>query len=1675
MIISPRPRNRLKLGRCESFEQALWRSDDRPHVIVDARARPHRCADVAWSPDDRMIAAATTGGVKVWTLGPTAEMRTFLVEGSGATLSAFSGDGRLLASASGEGRLAVWELASGRRLWSVLAHSKGFASLKFNPASDAVISVGLDGAVKIWSVSPGKLLRAVPVPKLSVDGCAVSADGRLVALGGDGGVTLLDTRRGAQRRGDIPGDVWVNSAVFAAEGAILATGGSDGVVRLWSTGTAKLLRKISRPFGQSVPGKRGRSILRRSADGRPSAGEAGRSGPDLVLSLAFGCDDSLLAGGTVGGGVAVWKAKSGSLLHFTNAHTYYVTGVAFSHDGSMLATSGGLDRIVKIWDVGRKLEELVTLIALGDDQWAAVTPDDRFDASSGGLEYIHWAFGTRAPVPVKQVPEQPPDPTILPSVGQRRARGRTRTRTPRTSLTSFPKQPEPPVSSEEGSRKPVLTVRTRPSHRLRSVAWNEDSTILAGGTEDGNIDIWDRATGRELRTLRGHDDTITSLIFAGPDILASGARDSTVRLWNIRTGELLHTFLVGLPDTGVSIASAVADGLLICASYEGTIRWLHLGQRTCVNTARILFEEDGMTSLLSELVIVSPDGRMAIRPYDRYTVAAFDLPAQKLRYEFHSDDTPGGIAFDKNGKRFAVGGATTRQMIILGGRQGKGAAEHPLETYAVDVRRTEDGTRVQSHLGHHRNVVALAFRPDGASLATGAWEGTVRVWGKNTRKEQQRLETRFDAVPAVAYNRDGSLLATGEARGHFDGRISVWDTASGKRVQTFERHIGDVHPVRFSPDGTLLAAAGEDGILRLWRLRLRTPPTLIKGHTGRIFSLAFSPDGQYIATASWDGTSRLWRTDTGELVWMLDSRATVRVWSVAFNPDGLSLATGCDDGSVRVWDIATGEQLRTMEGGPPAHDEAVFGLAFSPDGELLATGAMDHRIVLWDISTGKARRVIAHDAWVSSLDFNNDGTILAAGDLDQEICLWDLETRKARRRLSGHAKPGHIEKGTSVRFSRDGTLLASGGTDGTLRLWDPAAGKQLAVVHGHSGPVASVDLNATNTLLAAGSNDASASIWDLRDPMAPAKICNLYSFPDGTWAVVDARGRFDAANGGDIPWLHWVVGLETVALSQLKERYYEPNLLPKLMGADAEPLRDVPSLQEVELHPDVELLAVESGGKRARIRLTNRGGGIGRVVVSINGKEANADARGEDPDVLAPELEMSIDVAKHPFLKPGKNVCEVRAYNAAGYLVGRQLRWVCPGPRKSTEAPRLWGVVAGVSDYQGDKLDLRFAAKDAADFAAAVRVGAARLFGADRVHLRLLVAPHRPSATESDQSVAPGRSANSEEQWPTRQNLLRAFEEARAAKSADVLIVYLAGHGVNQGGQDGDYYYLTADARTGDLADPAVRQQTAISSRELTEWIRLIPALKQAVILDTCAAGRFVETLSEHRTIPSSQARALERLTDRMGTYILAGSAADAVSYESSRYGQGLLTYSVLFGMRGAALRDEEFVDIARLFEHAADYVPQLATDLGGIQRPLIASPAGGSSFDIGWLERTDRERIPLAIIRPLVLGVQLEEETTWKDSLEVTRAVNAILREESARPEASVIFIDAREHPDAYQLRGRYRIEGDRVTMALKLFWREEMVSSFEQSGRRSGVDALARELATHTIGLVVEQFNQE
>src|SRR5262249_21914598 len=306
------------------------------------------------------------------------------------------------------------------------------------------------------------------------------------------------------------------------------------------------------------------------------------------------------------------------------------------------------------------------------------------------------------------------------------------------------------------------------------------------------------------------------------------------------------------------------------------------------------------------------------------------------------------------------------------------------------------------------------------------------------------------------------------------------------------------------------------------------------------------------------------------------------------------------------------------------------------------------------------------------------------------------------------------------------------------------------------------------------------------------ELCRLISFREGGWTVVDPDGRFDASKGGDVEGLHWVVGFEPIALKQLKKHYYEPGLLAKYMGFNKQPLRQVEALRSIRLAPDVVADAPTKDGKLT-VKLTNRGAGIGRVQIFVNGKELSADARGPSvkQDADAKEATLVIDLKSAHYFPGEKNVIRIVPWNKEDGVSGRgaEREWDAPG-EKDRRPPGLYALVVGVSEYAEPKLKLRYAAKDAQDFAAALKLAGQRPLelGGGKGHLTLLC--------DADGAKAAG---------PSRANVIKALDAiARQAKPNDMLVVYLAGHGVALENKDDLLYcYLTQEANSTNRSDVA--------------------------------------------------------------------------------------------------------------------------------------------------------------------------------------------------------------------------------------------------------------------------------
>jgi WD40 repeat protein len=189
----------------------------------------------------------------------------------------------------------------------------------------------------------------------------------------------------------------------------------------------------------------------------------------------------------------------------------------------------------------------------------------------------------------------------------------------------------------------------------------------------------------------------------------------------------------------------------------------------------------------------------------------------------------------------------------------------------VRLWRVSDGQLLGVLSGHQGALLSVALSPDGDRLASAAWEDEiVRLWdvgecgsgpeGCGTRPTT--LEGHDAVVLSVAFSPDGALLASGAA----DGTLRLWRATGGATVHVATGDAGALLSVAFSPDGGLLASGAVDGSVQVWQVsgcggRSGECGTLLhagKGHTGRVNSVAFSPDGALLASGADDGTLRLW-------------------------------------------------------------------------------------------------------------------------------------------------------------------------------------------------------------------------------------------------------------------------------------------------------------------------------------------------------------------------------------------------------------------------------------------------------------------------------------------------------------------------------------------------------------------------------------------------------------------------------------------------------------------------------------------------------------------------------------------------------------------------------------------------------------------------------------------------
>jgi WD40 repeat protein len=686
----------------------------------------------------------------------------------------------------------------------------------------------------------------------------------------------------------------------------------------------------------------------------------------------------------------------------------------------------------------------------------------------------------------------------------------------------------------EGAIARIGTVRLRHAGPVTALAYSHDGKILASGSEDGTIRLWDAATGKELQCLAKQQGKVAQVHFSADGRRLIAWSDwlgyfSRVRVWDLQTGKAIgasgglarHPEAIAVSHDGTRVATVEGDTprqhygaapAETSTEEEGPPRNLEVWDtRTGKRLLRLKLKEKEPVEALS----LSPDGKWLAVAERKITVR--ETVSGKECSSFFGGSFPRALAFTQDGKSLAVlEWSQIRYWDPATGEERKAKAFPDKLDYDIPIPPWDRG---------------LLMRPRGGGLK--------RIDDFADRKWRCQFRDPDAWEHVFAFSPDGKRLATGGK----DHCIRIRDTASGKEVLSFVTPHGTLflvpcHDPRVAPllsdpgccnllrDGKTLAVSVAGAIVHFdaasGRERRRdklprakkTPDDLEIFHP-RSELYALDRDGRQAIVS--DGRDiLLLDLASGKSRRVFDEKDEIDVNVSEFSPDGTRVALW---GQQRVFgglvfpppvnsrlvDVRSGKKIRICDGILDFFDRALF----SPDGRWLAVKGMyneNQKDKAWlvDLATGKAVSRPPREAVNgANLTFSPSGSLFAswhdpviapppwarvlpwARELSEEeslspesqrVKVWDLATGTLVTELPD---PGCTT--TSVVLASNGWLLAAGKLNGDIVLWNLASGKEVRRLRGHRGPVNTLSFSGDRRLLVSGSSDVTVLTWDVSD------------------------------------------------------------------------------------------------------------------------------------------------------------------------------------------------------------------------------------------------------------------------------------------------------------------------------------------------------------------------------------------------------------------------------------------------------------------------------------------------------------------------------------------------------------------------------------------------------------------
>lgn len=559
-------------------------------------------------------------------------------------------------------------------------------------------------------------------------------------------------------------------------------------------------------------------------------------------------------------------------------------------------------------------------------------------------------------------------------------------------------------------------------------AVSPDNALLATGSSDGVVKVWDLAGGYVTHIFRGHGGPVSALYFSFPESegqqrmeLWTGSVDTKVRVFDLRdasarasgTGKAKAT-LDGHVSTVRGIAVSADGKIAITGGRDKVVLVWDMRKKPNVIETILVNEQVEACGLLDQeeggrLITYTAGDGGNVKLWD--TLKATEVGVMKgvegVDEVVGEEDEQQGVVsvlYDRSsGSLVSVHAdqniifhsiatrATTRQIVGFNDdivdaaylTTDEGEATHlALATNSALVRIYSTATFDARLLSGHRDMVlCLDKSADGRWLVTGSKDRTARVWAPREGGWHcvAVCEGHAEAVGALAMSRKGAPFLFTASQ---DRTVKMWDLSGvtgdeeepvlARSMATLHVADKDINSLDLAPNDRFLASGSQDKLVKLFEVdpagSVRHIGTC-KGHRRGVWSVRFSRTDRIVASGAADRTIKLWSLDDFTCLKTFEGH-TNSVLRVDFMTQGMQLVSAAGDGLVKIWNIKDEECAATLDN----HEDKVWALAISPDESTIVSAGSDSVATFWEDST-EAEQAEKNEALIAQVqseqDFNN--------------------------------------------------------------------------------------------------------------------------------------------------------------------------------------------------------------------------------------------------------------------------------------------------------------------------------------------------------------------------------------------------------------------------------------------------------------------------------------------------------------------------------------------------------------------------------------------------------------------------------------------------------------------------------------------------------------------------------